>query len=50
MQRHTELAFEITVEQDLLATGYLPVSGDGFDRERAIFPVVVIDFIRTTQP
>jgi len=50
MNRHTELAFEDTVEQSLLATGYVPVSGDGFDRELAIFPDLVIDFIRTTQP
>lgn len=48
--RHTELAFEDTVEQGLLTTGYVPVGRDGFDRERAIFPTVVLDFIRETQP
>lgn len=48
--RHTELAFEETVEQGLLATGYVPVSAEGFDRERAIFPAAVLDFIRETQP
>jgi type I restriction enzyme R subunit len=49
-RRHTELAFEDTVEQGLLATGYVSVDRAGFDRDRAIFPSVVLDFIRTTQP
>src|SRR5579862_8635055 len=48
--RHTELAFEDTLEQGLLATGFVTVTSDGFDRERAIFPAVVLDFIRETQP
>jgi len=48
--RHSELAFEDVVEQGLLATGYVPVDKGGFDRERAIFPAVVLDFIRATQP
>ena len=49
-RRHTELAFEDTVEQGLLATGYVVVDRDGFDRERAIFPSLVLDFIQATQP
>ncbi|MCY2992140.1 MAG: type I restriction endonuclease [Planctomycetota bacterium] len=48
--RHTELAFEDVVEQGILATGYVPVDRDGFDRERAMFPSVVLEFIRETQP
>jgi type I restriction enzyme R subunit len=48
--RHTELAFEDIVEQGLLATGYVALDRDGFDRERAIFPSVALDFIRATQP
>ena len=44
-----ELAFEDAVEQGLLATGYVPVDRGGFDRERAIFPTFVLDFIRETQ-
>ena len=47
---HTELAFEDIVEQGLLQTGYVSVDPAGFDRERAIFPGVVLDFIRQTQP
>jgi type I restriction enzyme R subunit len=48
--RHSEAAFETVIEQHLLAHGYVTVSRDGFDRERAIFPSVVLDFIKDTQP
>ncbi len=48
--RHTEHAFETVIEHHLLGHGYVAVSRDGFDRERAIFPSVVLDFIKDTQP
>jgi type I restriction enzyme R subunit len=48
--RHSEAAFEAVIEHHLLGHGYTPVSRDGFDRERAVFPSVVLDFIRDTQP
>jgi type I restriction enzyme R subunit len=48
--QHTEHAFETVIEQHLLANGYASVFRDGFDRERAIFPDVALDFIRETQP
>lgn len=48
--RHSEFAFETVIEAHLLAKGYVRVPGEGFDRERAIFPGVVLDFIRDTQP
>lgn len=48
--RHSEAAFETVIEHHLLAHGYQAISGDGFDRERAIFPSVVLDFIKDTQP
>jgi type I restriction enzyme R subunit len=48
--RHSEAAFEAVIEQHLLANGYVGVSREGFDRERAIFPKVVLDFIKDTQP
>ena len=48
-QRTNEAAFESVIEQHLLAGGYVDVSSDGFDRERAIFPDVVLAFIRETQ-
>lgn len=50
MPRHSEAAFETVIEHHLLAHGYVTLSRDGFDRERAIFPTVVLDFIKDTQP
>ena len=48
--RIAEIAFEIAIERHLLGHGFIPVNPDGFDHERAIFPEVVIGFIRETQP
>jgi len=48
--RHLEAAFETVIEEHLLQNGYISVSREGFDRERAIFPEVVLAFIRETQP
>ena len=48
--RHSEGTFETVIEAHLLASGYVPVARDGFDRERAIFPDTVLAFIRETQP
>jgi type I restriction enzyme R subunit len=48
--RHWESAFETVIETSLLAHGYVTLNRDGFDRERAIFPEAVLDFIRETQP
>lgn len=48
--RHSEAAFETVIEQHLLGHGYIAVPPNGFDRERAIFPDVVLDFIRESQP
>ena len=45
-----EQAFEAVIESHLLANGYSMVDRDGFDRERAIFPEIVLSFIRETQP
>jgi type I restriction enzyme R subunit len=45
-----EAAFETVIETHLLANGYVPVSREGFDRARAIFPEAVLGFIRDTQP
>src|SRR6187200_478545 len=47
--RHSETAFETVIEAHLLANGYIAVDRDGFDRERAIFPMTIIQFIRATQ-
>ncbi|MCB9524262.1 MAG: DEAD/DEAH box helicase family protein [Myxococcales bacterium] len=48
--RRSEAAFESVIESQLLGAGYVAVDRKGFDRERAIFPAVVLDFIRETQP
>lgn len=48
--RHSEAAFETVIEHHLLGHGYVAVSRDGFDRERAVFPAVVLGFIQDTQP
>jgi type I restriction enzyme R subunit len=45
-----EQAFESVIESYLLAHEYIHVSRDGFDRERAIFPEIVLSFIHETQP
>ena len=50
MNTTTEAAFETALSATLLAGGYVKVSPDDFDRERSIFPQVVLDFIRETQP
>ena len=49
MKTTSEAAFETVVTDGLLDTGYQSLPADGFDRERAIFPEVVLDFIRKTQ-
>ena len=48
--RFYEAAFEIFIESHLLDNGYVSVAGDGFDRQRAIFPETILTFIRETQP
>jgi len=49
MRQTSESAFETAIEQMLLAQGYERTDSKSFDRARAIFPQVVLDFIRTTQ-
>lgn len=48
--RIAEIAFEIAIEQHMLGHGFISLKPDGFDRERSIFPEVVLGFIRETQP
>ena len=45
-----EAAFETVIEKYLLVNGYVAVARDGFDRDQAIFPSVILDFIRETKP
>lgn len=44
MKRTSEAAFEAAIEAVLLANGYSTVDGEGFDRERAIFPTEALVF------
>lgn len=44
-----EIAFEKSIEDVLLKTGYQALSSQSFDKERAIFPEQIIAFIKTTQ-
>ena len=50
MKRTSEQAFEAVIDAHLLANGYESIAGNGFDRNRAIFPETVLAFIRETQP
>ena len=45
----SEAAFETAISETLLAHGYTALESAKFDRERAIFPGAVIEFIRATQ-
>ena len=49
--KHTgEQAFEAVIDAHLLANGYVSIAGNGFDRNRALFPETILAFIRETQP
>lgn len=50
MKRHGETAFETAIGETLLANGFDSVAPESFDREAAIFPAIVLEFIRATQP
>lgn len=49
MKQTTEKAFESYVEQMLLAKGWQQGSASEWDKERALFPQAIIDFIADTQ-
>ncbi|MCW3108225.1 MAG: hypothetical protein JWQ09_2731, partial [Segetibacter sp.] len=44
-----EIAFEKSIEQVLLANGYVSLLSTAFDREKAIFPEIFVAFIKATQ-
>ncbi|MBC2710995.1 MAG: DEAD/DEAH box helicase family protein [Desulfosarcina sp.] len=50
MKHTNEAAFETVIEAHLLGNGYVSVDSDDFDRESAIFPDMVLNFIHETQP
>jgi type I restriction enzyme R subunit len=47
--RHSEGAFETAIEVTMRAKGYVLEPAAGFDRDKAIFPETVLEFIRATQ-
>lgn len=49
MKNYDEASFETCLSDTLLSGGYVALPSIDFDRERAIFPVDALDFIRTTQ-
>jgi type I restriction enzyme R subunit len=49
LRPHTEEAFDMVIEAPLRNDGDLAVDRPGSDAERAVFPGVVLDFIRQTQ-
>jgi type I restriction enzyme R subunit len=48
--RHSEGAFETVIEATMLDNGAVPEPATGYDRDRAIFPDAILNFIRDTQP
>lgn len=45
-----EIAFEKSIEDILLKTGYKTIPSQSFDKEKALFPEKIISFIKETQP
>jgi len=45
-----ECAFEEALTSIFLGNGYQNIPSEEFDRERAIFPKIILEFIRETQP
>jgi len=51
MHTHKEIAFEDAIEHHLLNTGgYTTIAADEYDPTRALFPGVLLSFIKETQP
>jgi type I restriction enzyme R subunit len=46
----SETAFETVIEFHLLGNSYIKIPPGEFDRNRAVFPETVLDFIQKTQP
>jgi type I restriction enzyme R subunit len=49
MKATTEKAFEAYTEETLLKNGWVTVSNELWDKKRALFPSVILDFIKATQ-
>jgi type I restriction enzyme, R subunit len=44
-----EVSFETVIENNLISNGYKYIDNIGYDKERAIFPKTVLNFIKDTQ-
>lgn len=47
---HTEETFEAEIEAHLLANGYESTLPTDYDRDAALFPSLLVDFVEATQP
>ena len=50
MQAHQEQKFEDLIEEQMLARGWQKIPPGAYDKARALFSAVVLDFMRATQP
>ena len=49
MKATTEKAFEAYTEEKLFKKGWVAVSNEYWDKKKALFPVLIVSFIKTTQ-
>ena len=50
MSKHKERQFQKEIVQHLTTHGYVEGDASGYDRELALYPQDIIDYIKTTQP
>ena len=48
--RHKERQFQVEIVQHLVAHGWVEGSASGYDREEALYPTDLVEYISTTQP
>ena len=50
MSKHKERQFQIEIVQHLTSSNWIEGDASGYDRELALYPQDLIDYIKTTQP
>jgi len=45
-----EFAFENNITETLLSSGYISLPSSNYDREKALYPTILVEFIQVTQP
>ena len=50
MQKHKERQFQIEIVQHLTSNNYVEGDASGYDRELALYPQDITDYIKSTQP